>query len=703
MGINQEAYEEALDDVHTRFILNLPDDELASPVRIFFQLEQAWWFYDDFICDGAAAAAAAANAASSETNDGGDGGKKKKAKKQQEEQLPRFKHMKPFSKVMFEFSPLLQPMLPKFDKMYEEFSFYKRSISTYGTILLNKDATKVALCRNWQGKSWTLPGGKVNQNETGKDAAARETYEETGFDPESERGMCAVWKEMRERGEVVEELEQEVDRSRGGSGDGGEWKDEGFVPFFGDEELPSPNNYGYEGLLPWEPLQDGDKLIYTESDTKKRRTCFICRGVPETFPFDPVARKEVSEVAWHDLNSLPKHTYAVLPFLGQLRRWIKRDNRKRGREDYADAGGGEKRANSRAASRSNSRSKNQTPDPRSDTPSSRKGSAPKQRSSPQKNNNRDRSRGKQKPRSDSKEVEDDDPLVQSALASPGESNRWTEEEMFATNERILGRKVTYDGNPHEFAEKGFGIVGEGAGRVDPHAFRVVGGNFMNSNDTNISAPPDVSALQPLAARVRSGSRGSSGAGEDDDDDGLVPFFSEENAIGSLMPSMGAMDVSHNGNDEAPQAVLSAGSIQSNSKGLALLSRLRLGGGGDEERAGRDAVESKQMTTKQQKSAKSKDTTPLEGKSDENQDWFLTDNEITARSQKEKLCLTLDAASPSLELASSQNSETRGVDQDEHLTWMKQWASNLPRAPATKEFGDFHFDVNTIMSAMTIQT
>ncbi len=47
-----KAFEEALDDVHTRFILNLPPEELASTNRIFFQLEQAWWFYDDFICDG---------------------------------------------------------------------------------------------------------------------------------------------------------------------------------------------------------------------------------------------------------------------------------------------------------------------------------------------------------------------------------------------------------------------------------------------------------------------------------------------------------------------------------------------------------------------------------------------------------------------------------------------------------------------------
>ena len=48
--VNAE-FETALDDVHTRFLLNLPASELATTDRIFFQLEQAWWFYEDMICD----------------------------------------------------------------------------------------------------------------------------------------------------------------------------------------------------------------------------------------------------------------------------------------------------------------------------------------------------------------------------------------------------------------------------------------------------------------------------------------------------------------------------------------------------------------------------------------------------------------------------------------------------------------------------
>ncbi len=66
--------------------------------------------------------------------------------------------------------------------MYDDFSRYERTISTYGTILLNEDGAKLVLCRTWEGKSWSLQDGKANQNKSRKDDAASETYEETRFD-----------------------------------------------------------------------------------------------------------------------------------------------------------------------------------------------------------------------------------------------------------------------------------------------------------------------------------------------------------------------------------------------------------------------------------------------------------------------------------------------------------------------------------------
>jgi mRNA-decapping enzyme subunit 2 len=385
------AFEDALDDVHTRFLLNLPPEELETSDRIFFQLEQAYWFYDDFHCDNS------------------------------ELPLPRFKSLKPFALKMFQISPMLDVKL--FDQMWEEFSAYKRQISTYGTILLNSSCTKMILCQAWKSNSWTFPAGKVNQHESGTDAGARETFEETGFDPNCCFGLA---KRMHERGEHIT----------------------------------------------WNPLQEDDALVFL--DAGKRRTMYVCRGVPEDFPFEPVARKEVSAVEWHNVDEVPKRSFAVLPFMKQLRRWIKK-NGKAGKKKDKFGTPGRKRPTSNKKSRS-----------------------------------QNSSRGR---------VREDDPLTEAGLASLGDINGWAEEDMFKANEKLLGRKITYDGNPHHFAEKGFD------GR-DPHAFHVVGGSFMNSGGiSSLASPPEQSRLQPLFRK------------EGMDDLELQPFFSAEGETpwGDRMP------------------------------------------------------------------------------------------------------------------------------------------------------------------------
>lgn len=774
---NNAAYEDAMDDVHTRFILNLPDEELQSAPRIFFQLEQAWWFYDDFICDGAAAAAAAAvdggegeNNGESDEKTGGRNNMKKKEKKnrkgderQSGESLPRFKHVRAFALAMFQLSPLLRPMMPRFDEMYDEFSEYKRSISTYGTILLNADATRVVLCRAWKSKSWTLPGGKVNQNECGRLAAARETYEETGFDPMCERGICSFL-------------------GRGGSQQGVD-----------DNETPTstPDDSSSPPRRTWGPLLDSDRLRYTESDTNKRRTAYVCRGVPEDFPFEPVARKEVSEVAWHDLTSLPKQTFAVMPFVGQLKKWIRDDNNRRrgivlGEEEGAGASGGGVKSRSGSVqggvagtpSRRRDGSRSRKPRDHNKVSSSMSaddfeltpffseddgtlwdlggkasaatdtgegGGGPTTNAS---DRQRDGSRGKKhrggKPSANGesrassrassrgggssaagREVSATDPLVLSALASPGESNRWTEEEMFATNEQLLGRKITYDGNPHDFAEKGFNVAGEG--RVDPHAFRVVGGTFMNSTTGGmLSAPPETSRLQPLMnARQRSASdvSGLSADGGVDYNGGseLTPFFTddgrapweENHAAGLDLARATAGDDQHVLTSPVRSATSSG---KSNPKGLALLNRLRQGGSAYQEvdriippssthyqdRTNADADDNgkEENTVDIMSSAMA-----LAGSLATLDDIFMTDREITARSQREKLA-TLPTSLP-WEKEEARNSPPQQLGDsyqlNDHMIWMKSWAQQLPQSRSTRIFGDFRLDVNAIMNAMSTET
>ena len=60
--------------------------------------------------------------------------------------------------------------------------------------------------------------------------------------------------------------------------------------------------------------------------------------MPEDFAFAPLARKEISKVAWFPLdgNGLPKNHWGVEKFLAPLRRWIKRSRKKRRSGSNAD-------------------------------------------------------------------------------------------------------------------------------------------------------------------------------------------------------------------------------------------------------------------------------------------------------------------------------------------------------------------------------
>lgn len=155
-------------------------------------------------------------------------------------------------------------------------------------------------------------------------------------------------------------------------------------------------------------------------------------------------------------DDIPKHTYAVLPFLPQLRKWIKRKT-------------GSKKSNKKSRERAGT--------------SRRKGA-------------RDTSRKGSRGRAASD-------VVETGLASAGDAPGWSEEDMFATNARLLGRPIEYDGNPHLF-EQGFG-------GQDPHAFHVVQGGFLNAGAQPLAPAPKQSQLQPLYQTTTI-------------DDELQPFF-----------------------------------------------------------------------------------------------------------------------------------------------------------------------------------
>jgi mRNA-decapping enzyme subunit 2 len=469
--------EEALEDVQTRFILNAPESELRSTDRLFFQLEQAWWFYEDCICD-------------KETETSGS------------TPLPRFGHMKPFALKLFEYSEILPDPIADFPRMWKEFIMYKQKISNYGCILLSDDYSSVVLCQDYHSLSWTFPAGKVNQGEDGIAAAARETYEETSFDPNALHGETASWYKQQDK----------------------------------------------QSLVTWTvPLQEEDAIRYTDESNGKHRTCYVCYGVPMDFPFAPISRKEVSSVKFFPLNDLPKKHYALAPFLPRLKRWIAQHKKRRSAalEPQLLTPAAATTAAKRKASK---KSKGQR--------SGSVGSSFSQASSAASSSARKNSRGRRGTPDGFRSGTVDDnrysDLIQSGLAHKGEVAGWSEEDMFATNARLIGRTIDYDGNPHVFAERGFDIaksIGGQTERIDPHAYRIVGGTLLNSASASPRSPLAgtveragllASSQTPFLEQSRLQPLFNSRSNEDENDgDGpfLQPFFSPDGVTpwGEVVP------------------------------------------------------------------------------------------------------------------------------------------------------------------------
>lgn len=131
-----------LDDLATRFIVNMPLEEKNDLVRILFQLETAFWHYQDFICEECPT-------------------------------LPRLK-LKKFAYVMFNHIPRLRKYLVDFDVLISSWMDYKFSVPTSGVVLLNETMDFVLLVQGQGSKTWGFPKGKMNKDESFSACAIRE-------------------------------------------------------------------------------------------------------------------------------------------------------------------------------------------------------------------------------------------------------------------------------------------------------------------------------------------------------------------------------------------------------------------------------------------------------------------------------------------------------------------------------------------------
>ncbi|KAL1737217.1 Dcp2, box A domain-containing protein [Schizophyllum commune] len=165
------THEDVIEDLSSRFILNLPPDELESLERVSFQVEQAHWYYEDFI-------------------------------REQNPSLPSL-HLKKFSHMLFHECEALQQWSGQHEEAYKKFLAYKTQVPVCGAIMLNSSMDKCVLVKGWkQNSAWSYPKGKINETEPTLDCAIREVLEETGYDITSEvdKHSCC---EINVRGQQV--------------------------------------------------------------------------------------------------------------------------------------------------------------------------------------------------------------------------------------------------------------------------------------------------------------------------------------------------------------------------------------------------------------------------------------------------------------------------------------------------------------------
>ncbi|GFO13551.1 M7gpppn-mRNA hydrolase [Plakobranchus ocellatus] len=140
-----------LDDLSSRFIINSRPEEIQSSARLFFLIENAYWFYLDFHCVG-----------NSQLKDCA---------------------MKEFAFCLINHCPVLNKYIQDFDKHFESWKQYKRTIQTCGAIILDHELKYILLVQSFSSKnSWGFPKGKINPGELPAQCAIREVLEETGFD-----------------------------------------------------------------------------------------------------------------------------------------------------------------------------------------------------------------------------------------------------------------------------------------------------------------------------------------------------------------------------------------------------------------------------------------------------------------------------------------------------------------------------------------
>ena len=99
--------------------------------------------------------------------------------------MENYFQLKDFAHQIFPRVPFLRDHVDIVEEVIADFKDYKRSVPTFGVILLNSSLDKVLLVQSYKRKRWGFPKGKVNEGEEGMACAGREAQEEIGINVDS--------------------------------------------------------------------------------------------------------------------------------------------------------------------------------------------------------------------------------------------------------------------------------------------------------------------------------------------------------------------------------------------------------------------------------------------------------------------------------------------------------------------------------------
>lgn len=135
-------------------------------IKLMMNMEQAFWYYVDFYSDKDAT-------------------------------LPKY-NFKSFTLQMLRYWMVINPSVMiytrgfELNKLIKKHKDYRKSVPSYGAILLNPEMTKCVIVKSWNKNVWNFPKGKINNYQSDSDScesceneiecAIREIKEELSFD-----------------------------------------------------------------------------------------------------------------------------------------------------------------------------------------------------------------------------------------------------------------------------------------------------------------------------------------------------------------------------------------------------------------------------------------------------------------------------------------------------------------------------------------